>query len=272
MTQAFPRPRKALGQNFLTDRNILAKILAAAELQPTDQVLEVGPGRGALTDLLASRVKRLVAVEFDRDLAALLRERFAGNETVLIHEQDVLKVDFTQLLTDGPYKVVANLPYNISTPVLFRFLEERQRFSRLVVMLQKEVGERLTAEPDCSDYGVLTVLFRQWFEVKREFLVPPGCFYPPPKVDSVVISLLPLSASRIEVGCQQLFERVVRASFAMRRKTLWNCLKSAELAPPEVLEQALVQCGIEGKRRGETLTLDEFATLSRVLQQPTALP
>ncbi len=271
MNQAFPRPRKALGQNFLTDRNILAKILAAAGLQPTDQVLEVGPGRGALTDLLAGRVKRLVAVEFDRDLAALLRERFAGNEAVLIHEQDVLKVDFAQLLGDGPYKVVANLPYNISTPVLFRFLEERQHFLRLVVMLQKEVGERLAADPDCSDYGVLTVLFRQWFEVKREFLVPPGCFFPPPKVDSVVISLLPLPASRVEVGNQQLFERVVRAGFAMRRKTLWNCLKSAELAPAEVLEQALVQCGIEGKRRGETLTLDEFAALSRVLQQLTAL-
>lgn len=272
MSQNFPRPRKSLGQNFLTDRNILAKILAAAELQPTDQVLEVGPGRGALTELLAGRVKRLVAVEFDRDLAALLRERFSADQSVVLHEQDILKVDFEALLGAQQYKVVANLPYNISTPVLFRFLEDRQRFSRLVVMLQKEVGERLAAKPDCSDYGVLTVLFRQWFEVKREFLVPPGCFYPPPKVDSVVISLLPLPASRVEVGNQQLFERVVRAGFAMRRKTLWNCLKSAELASPEVLELALEQCGIEGKRRGETLPLEEFAALSCALQQLAAQP
>ena len=164
------------------------------------------------------------------------------------------------------FKVVANLPYNISTPVLFRFLEERQRFSKLVVMLQKEVGERLAAPPDCSEYGVLTVLFRLWFEVKREFLVPPGCFHPAPKVDSVVISLVPLPAARVQVGDQALFERVVKAAFAMRRKTLWNCLKSAELLDAVQLEQVLSTCGIDGRRRGETLDLEEFASLSRTLQ------
>lgn len=265
MSGYFPRPRKALGQNFLTDRNIIGKILTSAAISADDQVLEVGPGRGALTDLLAAKVRRLVAIEFDRDLAALLRQRFADNQAVLIHEQDVLKVDFAQLLGDGQYKVVANLPYNISTPVLFRFLEERQRFSRLVVMLQKEVGERLAAQPDCSDYGILTVLFRQWFEVKREFLVPPGCFFPAPKVDSVVISLTPLAASRVEVGNQALFERLVKAAFGMRRKTLWNCLKSGGLAESEQLEQVLSSCSIDGKRRGETLAIEEFALLSRTL-------
>lgn len=265
MNQNYPRPRKALGQNFLTDRHVIAKILAAAQLAADDCVLEVGPGRGALTDLMASRVRHLVAVEFDRDLAALLRQRFADNPAVVIHEQDVLKVDFEHLLGDDRYKVVANLPYNISTSVLFRFLEQRHRFSRLVVMLQKEVGERLAAPPDCSDYGVLTVLFRQWFEVKREFLVPPGCFYPVPKVDSVVVSMEPLAVSRVEVGDQALFEQVVRASFAMRRKTLWNCLKSAGLLEPHVLEQVLTAAGIDGRRRGETLDLDEFARLSRHL-------
>ena len=266
MSQYYPRPRKALGQNFLTDRNIIVKIIAAAQLASDDCVLEVGPGRGALTELLALRVRRLVAVEFDRDLAAMLRQRFSDEPQVTIHEQDVLKVDFGALLGADRFKVVANLPYNISTPVLFRFLEECQRFSKLVVMLQKEVGERLAAPPDCSDYGVLTVLFRQWFEVKREFLVPPGCFHPAPKVDSVVISLVPLAASRVEVGDQALFERVVKAAFAMRRKTLWNCLKSADLIDPARLEEVLVACGIDGRRRGETLDLEEFARLSRQLQ------
>lgn len=265
MSQYYPRPRKALGQNFLTDRTIIAKILAAAQLSSDDCVLEVGPGRGALTELLARQVRRLVAVEFDRDLAAILRQRFSGEQQVEIHEQDVLKADLAELLGNDLCKVVANLPYNISTPVLFRFLEERHRFSKLVVMLQKEVGERLAAPPDCSDYGVLTVLFRQWFDVKREFLVPPGCFYPVPKVDSVVISLVPLAASRVEVGDQALFERVVKAAFAMRRKTLWNCLKNADLLEPSVLEQVLASCGIEGRRRGETLDLDEFARLCRNL-------
>lgn len=265
MSQHYPRPRKTLGQNFLTDRNIIAKILAAAQLTAEDCVLEVGPGRGALTELLAGQVRRLVAVEFDRDLAAILRQRFSAEPQVTIHEQDVLKVDFTALLGEDRFKVVANLPYNISTPVLFRFLEHRQRFGKLVVMLQKEVGERLAAVPDCGEYGVLTVLFRQWFDVKREFLVPPGCFYPQPKVDSVVISLVPLPASRVEVGDQALFERVVKAAFAMRRKTLWNCLKSTDLLDAAKLEQVLAECDIDGRRRGETLDLDEFALLSRNL-------
>lgn len=265
MSEHYPRPRKALGQNFLTDRNIITKILAAAQLSPEDCVLEVGPGRGALTELLAQRVKRLVAVEFDRDLAAILRQRFSAESQVTIHEQDVLKVDFEELLKADSFKVVANLPYNISTPVLFRFLEERRRFSRVVVMLQKEVGERLAAPPDCGDYGVLTVLFRQWFDVKREFLVPPGCFHPAPKVDSVVISLVPLAEPRVKVLDQALFERVVKAAFAMRRKTLWNCLKSADLLDPQSLEQVLDLCAIDGRRRGETLDLEEFALLSRTL-------
>jgi len=265
MNQSFPRPRKALGQNFLSDYNIIRKILAVADVGASDHILEVGPGRGALTDLLAARVGHLVAVEFDRDLAAILRKRFTGMGQVTIHEQDILKVNFEEVLGSNRYKVVANLPYNISTPVLFRFLEERQRFSRLVVMLQKEVGERLSAPPDCSDYGILTVFFRQWFEVKREFSVPPGCFFPPPKVDSVVISLVPLSVSRVEVGDQSIFERLVKAAFSMRRKTLWNCLKNSTLAEADLFEQVLSACSIDGRRRGETLDINEFALVSRTL-------
>jgi 16S rRNA (adenine1518-N6/adenine1519-N6)-dimethyltransferase len=265
MNQAFPRPRKALGQNFLVDQNIIGKILRSADIDKHDNVLEIGPGRGALTELLAEKSGHLVAVEFDRDLAALLRDQFAAVSQVTIHEQDILKVDFEALLGDECFKIVANLPYNISTPVLFRLLEQRSRFSKIVVMLQKEVGDRLAAAPDCSDYGILTVLFRLLFDVKREFLVPPGCFFPPPKVDSVVISLVPLAAPRVEVGDQGLFERLVKASFGMRRKTLWNCLKNSGITDPVVFEKALESCSIDGRRRGETLTLEEFAYLSRTI-------
>jgi 16S rRNA (adenine1518-N6/adenine1519-N6)-dimethyltransferase len=262
--QAFPRPRKALGQNFLTDGNIIAKIMNSTGVTADDNVLEVGPGRGALTDLLAQKAGRLVAIEFDRDLAKILKSRFANNEQVLIHEQDVLKVDFAELLVpEQPlWKVVANLPYNISTPVLFRFLEERHRFSRLVLMLQKEVGERLSAPPDCGDYGITTVLFGLWFKIRREFIVPPGCFHPPPKVDSVIISLVPRETPLAPVVDQALFEVVVKAAFGQRRKTLSNCLKSANIATTEQLTLALDNAGINGQRRGETLSIEEFAKLS----------
>ncbi len=269
----FSRPKKALGQNFLTDRHCIEKIILAAKLGEEDPVLEIGPGRGALTDLLATRPAGLVAIEFDRELAAMHRQRYQQVAHVRIVEQDVLKTDFHALLVgDRPYTVVANLPYNISTPVLFKFLEHRGLFRRLVVMLQKEVGERLAAPADCSDYGVLTVFFRQWFDVRREFLVKPGCFYPPPKVDSVVISLVPRSTSRVSVVDQQLFEQVVRAAFHMRRKTIWNCLRSALPLALPLLEQACADADIIPTRRGETLTIEEFASLAEAIRQkqPTA--
>lgn len=263
--QNLPRPKKSLGQNFLSDGNIIRKILAVAAVGKQEHLLEIGPGRGALTELLAEQAGDLLAIEFDRDLAAMLRNRFAANPSVTIHEQDILNVDFTALLKDAKYILVANLPYNISTPVLFRLLESRGHFSKLVVMLQKEVGERLAAPPDCSDYGQLSIFFQQWFEIRREFIVPPGCFYPRPKVDSVVISLKPLLESRVQVDDQKLFEQVVKASFAMRRKTLYNCLKSAALASPELLEVALADIGVNGRRRGETLSIEEFAKLANRL-------
>ncbi|MDY0300474.1 MAG: 16S rRNA (adenine(1518)-N(6)/adenine(1519)-N(6))-dimethyltransferase RsmA [Trichlorobacter sp.] len=265
MTTIYPRPKKALGQNFLTDNNIVAKILTAADIQPEDHVLEVGPGRGALTNLLTRQAKKLVCVEFDRELAEILRQQYKDNHQVTIHEQDILKVDFASLLGEatGNWKVVANLPYNISTPVLFRFLEERKRFSRLVLMLQKEVGERLSASPGSGDYGIITVLLGLWFEVKKEFLVASNCFYPAPKVDSVVISLVPRKQPLAEVKDEQFFRQVVKASFAQRRKTLHNCLKAARLAEPDKLSLAFEKSGIDGKRRGETLSIAEFAELAQ---------
>ena len=264
------RPKKALGQNFLTDRNVLARIVDTVELSPDDHVLEVGPGQGALTRLLAAQAAQVVAVELDRQLVPLLRREFADLGTVEVVEADILRADLPELLGSrwkGRWKVAANLPYNISTPVLFQFMEHRQLFSRLVLMLQKEVGERLAAPPDCKEYGVLSVLCQLHFDIRREFLVKPGSFFPAPKVDSVVLRLVPLAEPRVAVGDEALFRRVVKAAFSQRRKTLWNCLKSGQFLDDEVLlRQVLDGCGINPSRRGETLSLEEFARLENALE------
>ena len=260
-------PIKSLGQNFLVDRNIIDKIIGCAQIRPDDALLEIGPGRGALTEQLAQRAARLVVVEDDHVLARALTEQYRGNPRVTVVDGDILAIDLAAVLGDlsGGWKVVANLPYNISSPVLFRLLEQRAHFSRLVLMLQKEVGERLVASAGCADYGVTTLLLGLWFDMRREFIVAPGCFHPRPKVDSVVVSFVPLPKPRVDVGSEEVFRRVVKGAFAMRRKTLFNCLKAAELAAPDELGRLLDVCGIDGQRRGETLSLEEFASLSRHL-------
>lgn len=266
---AMRRPLKSLGQNFLVDGNIIAKIIRAADPDPKDNILEIGPGRGALSDLLVRHARRLTLVEFDHALAVTLKERYAGNNLVTVIDGDILALDLAEVLGKDPeaWKVVANLPYNISTPILFRLLEMRSLFSRLVLMLQREVGERLVASPGCADYGVTTLLLGLWFDIRREFIVPPTCFHPRPKVDSAVLSFVPLHQPRVEVGDEAVFRKVVKGAFAMRRKTLVNCLKAAELAPADELGEILVRCGIDGKRRGETLSMEEFASLSRSLSK-----
>lgn len=263
------RARKALGQNFLVDRNVIARIADAVDIGPEDRILEVGPGKGALTELLAARCARLVAVELDTRLVPVLRREFSGNQRVEIVHDDILKLDLRSLLAaEGaePWKVAANLPYNISTPVLFKFLDHMDLFSRLVLMLQKEVGDRLAASPGTKDYGTLSVFFQLHFNVVRELIVRPGSFHPVPKVDSVVLSFVPLEKPREEVGDERYFRRMVKGAFSMRRKTLWNCLKGADLGlSGEQLAEALEMCGIDPGRRGETLSLGEFAALSRAM-------
>jgi 16S rRNA (adenine1518-N6/adenine1519-N6)-dimethyltransferase len=263
------RPKKALGQNFLTDRNVLGRIVEAAGISAGDRVIEVGPGRGSLTRLLAEKGAQVVAVELDRELVPILESEFAGRENVEIVQADILDTDLRQLLLsrwEGEWKVVANLPYNISSQVLIRFLDAHDLFSRLVLMLQREVGERLIAPPSCKEYGILSVYLALHFSIYREFLVKPGSFFPVPKVDSVVLRFNPLPKPRADVGDEEFFRKVVRGAFGQRRKTLWNCLKSAGLVPTGMmLTEALAGCGIDGGRRGETLSLDEFAALSREL-------
>lgn len=268
-TPTYSRPKKSLGQNFLTDMGVLARIVAAVRISPDDKVLEIGPGRGALTRLLAPKSDALVAVEADYRLAATLSEEFAGDGKVEIVQGDILSVDLPGLLIprwDGRWKVAANLPYNISSQVIFMFLDNCDLFSELVLMLQKEVGDRLTAKPGTKEYGVLTPLCALHFNINREFIVRPGSFYPVPKVDSVVLKFSALPSPRTDVGDELFFRRVVKAAFSQRRKTLWNCLKSVDLGVDEAgLVQAFNEALILPSRRGETLSLEEFAMLSRTL-------
>ena len=265
------RAKKSLGQNFLIDDSVLSRIVACVQPTPGDAILEVGPGRGALTTLLAASGAQFLAIEWDRDLLPSLNAQFSGSPNVEIGHGDILRVDLRQLLESRgagrKWKVAANLPYNISSQVLFRFLECSGLFERLVLMLQKEVGDRLVAPAGCKDYGALTVLLRLHFDIKREFLVKPGSFRPVPKVDSCVLRFTPLELPRAEVGDEDFFRRLVKGAFSQRRKTLLNALRSAGIgAEDDSLSGALSRSGIDGARRGETLSLDDFAALSRELQ------
>jgi len=262
------RAVKMLGQNFLVDSSVVQRIIETVAPQSSDYILEIGPGQGAMTRELIASGANLLAVELDRRFAPLLAREFAGNDRVRVVEADILKSDLGQLLVNpegSRWKVAANLPYNISSQVLLKFLETPAVFSDLVLMLQKEVGDRLIAPPSCKEYGILTLFCSLHFDISRKFIVKPGAFFPVPKVDSVVLHFRGLPAPRVDVGDEQLFRRIVKAAFAQRRKTLWNCLKAAEFVPEELLADILADCHIAPQRRGETLTLAEFAGLTRTV-------
>lgn len=260
------RAKKSLGQNFLVDGTVLSRIVEAVDLGPEDRVLEIGPGRGALTSLLARKSKQLLAVELDRQLVPLLEKEFAASDNVEFIQADILKVSLPEVLGsrwNGRWKVAANLPYNISSQVIFKFLDNVPLFTSLILMLQKEVGDRLIAAPGTKDYGILSVFCNLHFDMSRVMIVRPGSFRPVPKVDSVVLRFVPLAVPRQDVGDEALFRQVVKAAFGQRRKTLLNCLKTAEIINSDLLGAILETCGIDGGRRGETLTLAEFAALTK---------
>jgi 16S rRNA (adenine1518-N6/adenine1519-N6)-dimethyltransferase len=256
------RPRKRFGQNFLHDQNVLQRIIAAADICDDDQLMEVGPGPGALTDRLISKGRPLLAIEIDRDLAAALIERNIPQLEVVVG--DAIRLDWDSLLTSPPYKLVANLPYNISSQVLFKTLEYRQKFRRLVLMFQKEVGDRLIAERGTRDYGVLSVLMQTWFSIERVIKVPPSCFQPPPKVDSVVLRFDPLQSPVVDLLDENLYRKLVKDSFAQRRKTLRNSLSGCGW-DTALLDKAFAETGIDPRRRGETLSIEEFGELANTL-------
>jgi 16S rRNA (adenine1518-N6/adenine1519-N6)-dimethyltransferase len=249
------RPRKRLGQHFLRDRAVLARIVAAFEPKPSDHVVEIGPGEGVLTRELIGKVARLDTVELDRDLAARLRQSLP--EAVTIHNADALKFDYCALApADGRLRLIGNLPYNISTPLLFHLLDQAHCICDMLFMLQKEVVDRIAATPGGKDYGRLSVMMQWAAQVEKLFDVAPGAFYPPPKVDSSVVRLTPHAVPPVQVHDPRRFAAIVKAAFAQRRKVLRNTLKG--LVAPETMEQL----GIDPGRRAETLTLVEFAALA----------
>jgi 16S rRNA (adenine1518-N6/adenine1519-N6)-dimethyltransferase len=255
------RPKKRFGQNFLHDSSVVERILTAAAVDAGARVLEIGPGLGALTERLLEQGAEMTVMEVDRELAARLVER--GEPKLTVHQGDALRLDWPTLLSAPPYRLVANLPYNISSQILFKILDHHRLFSRLVLMFQKEVGDRLCASPGGRDYGILSVFCQLWFDVKRVTVVHPGAFFPPPKVQSVVLCFDPLAAPRVPVAAEPFFRRVVKGSFSQRRKTLRNALVGSGFAAG--LDEALSAADIDPGRRGETLSLAEFARLSDCL-------
>lgn len=266
------KPRKKLGQSFLVDVNTIKKIAASARISSDDVVVEIGAGIGVLTREIAQIAKQVIAVEIDPYLVKALRDQLAGCANVEIYSGDILKFDFASISCkyNAKANVIGNVPYNISSPVIFHLLSARSDISCFTLMLQKEVVQRLVSLPDNKNYGVPSVLLQMYAEVERLFDVPATCFYPRPKVESSIIQGTFLEKSQVELNDEMFFSRVVKAAFAQRRKMLINNLKNAkfleEFSETE-LKEALDAAGIDGKRRGETLSLYEFGNLSNILQQ-----
>ena len=265
----YPRARKRFGQHFLRDRSALERIAGALDLGRTETVLEIGPGRGALTDLLVDRAGRLVAIELDRDLAALLRERYAARPNARIVEADVLETDLGAL-ADGPYALVGNVPYYITTPILFHALTP-PRAERSVYLVQKEVAQRLSAPPGGKEYGALTVNVQAVASAEVLLRVPPGAFSPPPKVDSAVIRVTPRETPVVAPEEERRFRRFVQEAFGMRRKQMRRVVRSLASLDAAAAEAVLAAAGVDPEARPETLSPETFARVVRGLTAGEAL-
>jgi 16S rRNA (adenine1518-N6/adenine1519-N6)-dimethyltransferase len=263
------RPKHRWGQNFLIDANLLNKVVEAGALQPEEAVLEIGPGLGALTQALASRVRQVLAVEIDPGLyAALTEETVAGLPNVRVLHEDFLHTDLTRWIPEalgpGRHPVIANIPYSITSPVVIRLLEHRQLFNRIVLMVQKEVADRLTAPPNTRDYGSLTLFVHLYADARRVANVPRRAFLPAPDVDSAIVRLDVLEQPRFPDLPADDYLAVVHAAFRQRRKHLANALTGPPLSwDRDRARAALEAAGIDPMRRGETLTPEEFAELTR---------
>ena len=246
---------KSLGQNFLIDDSVPRDIVAGAEVDENDLVIEIGPGVGTLT------------AQLDNDLIPILNQEIGDNPKFTLIHKDALKVNFNEIIgEEKSVKLVANLPYYVTTPIIVKLLKEGYNFKSLTIMIQKEVAERMNADPGNKDYGSLSLLVQYYCNTKIVRRVPPQCFIPRPKVDSIVIRLDKLNEPKVKVENEKLFFDIIRNSFNMRRKTLWNGVKNIGLSK-ENLELAFNEANIDPKRRGETLTIEEFATLSDKINQ-----
>ncbi|NOZ53952.1 MAG: 16S rRNA (adenine(1518)-N(6)/adenine(1519)-N(6))-dimethyltransferase RsmA [Gammaproteobacteria bacterium] len=264
VSQTSYRVRKRFGQHFLVDPTVVQQIVQVVHPGASDHIVEIGPGLGVLTEALISHVKQMDAVELDRDIIPRLKANILPLGNLRIHSADALTFDFCALMqqsgTPGqPLRIVGNLPYNISTPLIFRLIEQIQCILDMVFMLQKEVVDRIVADPGHSAYGKLSVMLQYHCYAEKCFDVPPSAFSPPPKVESSIVRLLPYKKPPVNVSNFSDFASIVAASFAQRRKTLRNNLKGL------LNEQQITSANIDPQRRAETLSLDEFAKLSHLL-------
>lgn len=260
-----PQPKKRFGQHFLRSRDVLERIVEAAEICEKDTVLEIGAGPGDLTLYLARKAKEVLALELDKGLFGILAERVRVASNIQILQEDALRFPLPEGLRQmgRPRKVVANLPYNIGTRILMRLAAYPSEIDLMALMFQKEVAERITARVGTKAYGSLSVLLALHWDSRMVFKVASGAFHPPPKVESAVVLLNPLGGARVDVGDQALFQKLLRAAFAQRRKTLLNALQGWLGWEKARVGDLLQRSGIQLKRRAETLSLEEFATLSR---------
>ena len=258
---------KSLGQNFLVDESVTKDIVSGAEVTEEDLVIEIGPGVGTLTAQLLNKAKRVVAIELDSALIPILQNELGDNQKFMLIHNDALKIDFNEIIgEEKSVKLVANLPYYVTTPIVVKLLKEGYKFKSLTIMIQKEVAERMNAKPGTKDYGALSLLVQYYCNSSIVRNVPPQSFIPRPKVDSIVIRLDRLEEPKVKLDNEKLFFDIIRNSFNMRRKTLWNGVKSIGL-DKEKLQLAFENADIDPKRRGETLSIQEFATLSNKINE-----
>ena len=257
---------KRLGQNFLIDANIVQGIVDAANVQENDRVLEIGPGIGTLTQALAETGAEVTCVELDKRLPEVLAHTLDAYDNVRVIQGDILKVNIPEIMGDKPFKVVANLPYYITTPIIMALLEKHLPITDIVVMVQKEVAERMAAQPGGKTYGALSVAVQYYTVPEIALYVPPRSFMPSPEVDSVVVNCKVRQTPAVELIDEKIFFKVVKAAFGQRRKTLNNALKSMGV-DKNIIADVLDKAGIEATRRGETLTMEEFGAIANILAQ-----
>lgn len=253
--------KRRLGQHFLFDPSILKRIIDVAGINPDDTVVEIGPGHGRLTRMLSHVASKVIAIEIDISLYNRLKEELKGIDNILLIHGDALRFHYDEL---GPFKVVANIPYYITTPIIFKLLEHRENLISMTLTVQKEVAQRIVAVPGKKDYGVLSVIMQYYGEPSLKFIIPRGAFRPPPDVDSAVVRIDILKKPKVKVMDEGIFFRVVKAAFGQRRKTLSNALKPLVKGDiKEIIKKARIDPAV----RGESLTITEFARLSDVISQ-----
>ncbi|HFL3522826.1 TPA: 16S rRNA (adenine(1518)-N(6)/adenine(1519)-N(6))-dimethyltransferase RsmA [Clostridioides difficile] len=260
---------KSLGQNFLIDSNIIDKILSGARITRGDNIIEVGPGIGTLTREMGKIAEKVVAIEIDRNLIPILKDTLSDLDNTEVVNQDILKVDIQELVKDklngGPVKLVANLPYYITTPIVMKFLEEDIPVTDIVVMVQKEVADRMNAIPGTKDYGALSIAVQYYCDTEIVAKAPRHMFIPQPNVDSTVIGLYVRDKRKYDVHNEDIFFKTVKASFGQRRKTLLNSLGGLGFLNKDEIREVLKEANIDEKRRGETLSIEEFSVLSNII-------